>query len=122
VRRIDHGNAALEDAELTARLARDQVALTVCPLSNLRLCVVGDMRAHPLRRMLEAGLRATVNSDDPAYFGGYMNDNYRAVADALDLTNAELLALGRNAWLAAFLDEDTASRHLAAFDAFAAEA
>jgi adenosine deaminase len=79
VRRIDHGNRALEDADLTARLRADGIPLTVCPLSNLRLRGVMDMRQHPLKRMLDLGLRATVNSDDPAYFGGYMNENFRAV-------------------------------------------
>ena len=78
--RLDHGNRSLEDAALTERLKREQMTLTVCPLSNLKLCVVPDMEAHPIDAMLRAGLRATINSDDPAYFGGYMNDNYRAVA------------------------------------------
>ena len=77
VDRIDHGNRALEDPALTERLARERMTLTVCPLSNLKLCVVDDLEAHPMKRMLGPGLRATINSDDPAYFGGYVDDNYR---------------------------------------------
>ena len=118
--RIDHGNRALEDPQLVERLAASKMALTVCPLSNLRLCVVNDMAEHPLRRMLQAGLRATVNSDDPAYFGGYMTENYLAVAGALDLTRDELLTLGRNAYLGSFMDDAQKREALQRFDAFAA--
>lgn len=118
VQRIDHGNRALEDPDLTARLARAQIPLTVCPLSNLRLCVVKDMAQHPLRRMLQAGLKATLNSDDPAYFGGYVNENYLAVQQALDLTREEIVTLARNGFQAAFLDDATKQRHLAALDAY----
>jgi len=96
VSRIDHGNRALEDAVLVGRLARERMALTVCPLSNLRLRVVEDLSAHPLRRMLEKDLKASINSDDPAYFGGYVNDNYRALSGALALTRDEIAALVRN--------------------------
>jgi len=120
--RLDHGNAALDDPALTRRLAASEIALTVCPLSNLRLCVIDDMGDHPLRRMLEAGLRATVNSDDPAYFGGYMNENFEAVADALDLSHAELATLGRNAWAASLLPAHEKSEALARFDDWAARA
>lgn len=102
--RIDHGNAALEDEGLVAELVRRQVPLTVCPLSNLALCVVEDMKAHPLGRMLDLGLMATVNSDDPAYFGGYVNANYVAVAEALDLSEEELVRLARNSFEASLLD------------------
>ncbi|MDZ4367058.1 MAG: adenosine deaminase, partial [Afipia sp.] len=84
VDRIDHGNRSLEDPALVARLAARGITLTVCPLSNLKLCVVDDIATHPLKIMLDAGLHATVNSDDPSYFGGYVNANYQAVADALD--------------------------------------
>ncbi|MEM1397442.1 MAG: adenosine deaminase, partial [Pseudomonadota bacterium] len=90
VDRIDHGNRALEDPQLTERLAREGMTLTVCPLSNLKLCGVDDLKNHPLRRMLEAGLKATVNSDDPSYFGGYIGDNYIQIADALDLSTKDL--------------------------------
>jgi adenosine deaminase len=117
VRRIDHGNRALDDPALVARLAAEQVPLTVCPLSNLRLRVVPDMAAHPLRRMLRAGLMATINSDDPAYFGGYVTENFLAVRQALDLTAEEIVTLARNGFRAAFCDEATKERHLAAVDA-----
>ena len=104
VTRIDHGNSALDDPALVADLAARRVPLTVCPLSNLRLCVVDDLASHPLRRMLERGLLVTVNSDDPAYFGGYVNDNYVAVAEALGLGASELVRLARNSFEAAWLD------------------
>jgi adenine deaminase len=114
VDRIDHGNRALEDSALTARLAATGMALTVCPLSNLKLCVVKDLKAHPLKRMLDLGLKATVNSDDPAYFGGYLLDNYVAVAEALDLSRAELLTLARNSIEASYLPEAAKAKHLVA--------
>lgn len=117
VRRIDHGNRALDDPALVARLVAEQVPLTVCPLSNLRLRVVPDMAAHPLKRMLRAGLMATVNSDDPAYFGGYVTENFRAVRRALDLTAEEIVTVARNGFQAAFCDEATKQRHLEAVDA-----
>ncbi len=113
VDRIDHGNRALDDPALVARLARERMPLTVCPLSNLRLCVVDDMKDHPLRRMLQAGLMATVNSDDPAYFGGYVNENYLAAQQALDLGRDEIVALARNGFTAAFCDDAVKQRHLA---------
>lgn len=103
VDRIDHGNRALEDDALVRRLARDKVALTVCPLSNLRLQVVKDLREHPLRRMLDAGLTVTINSDDPAYFGGYVNENFTGIGTALGLSADELAALARNGFSASFI-------------------
>ncbi len=112
VDRIDHGNRSLEDAVLVARLADAGMCLTVCPLSNLKLCVVNDMTAHPLRRMLELGLMATVNSDDPAYFGGYINANFVAVAEALDLSRAELVTLARNGFTGAFLTDAECAGYL----------
>ncbi len=118
VDRIDHGNRALEDAGLVTRLASGAMCLTVCPLSNLKLCVVPDLTAHPLRRMLAAGLVATVNSDDPAYFGGYVNANFIAVADALNLSRDEIITLARNSFTGAFLDAADTARHLAAIDAW----
>ncbi|HEY8190186.1 MAG TPA: adenosine deaminase [Micavibrio sp.] len=105
VNRIDHGNRALEDQKLIRRLADDRMALTVCPLSNLKLCVVKDLTGHPLKKMLDLGLKATVNSDDPSYFGGYMNENFIAVAKGVGLTRAELLTLSRNAIDASFADD-----------------
>ncbi|PZQ23587.1 MAG: adenosine deaminase [Sphingopyxis macrogoltabida] len=118
VDRIDHGNRSLEDAALVARLAAEGMTLTVCPLSNLKLCVVGDMGAHPLRAMLDAGLCATVNSDDPSYFGGYVNANYLAVADALDLSKADLVTLARNSFIGSFLEDGEKAAHFAAIDAY----
>jgi adenine deaminase len=96
VKRIDHGNRSLEDDSLVARLAGERMALTVCPLSNLRLRVIDDLSHHPLRRMMDKGLVVTVNSDDPAYFGGYVGDNFRALAGALSLTREEIVAIARN--------------------------
>ena len=104
VDRVDHGNRALEDPALVDRLRRDQVPLTVCPLSNLKLAVVDDLAAHPLKRMLDIGLLATVNSDDPAYFGGYINANFARVGDALGMTRTDLKALADNSFAAAFRD------------------
>lgn len=120
VDRIDHGNRALEDDKLVARLAAEAMPLTVCPLSNLRLCVIDNMAQHPMRKMLQAGLMATVNSDDPAYFGGYVTENYLAVQQALGLTRAEILTLAGNGFKAAFIDDAATARHLAALDSYAA--
>jgi adenine deaminase len=117
VDRIDHGNRSLEDPALVARLARDRVALTVCPLSNLRLCVVDDLRRHPLRRMLDSGLVVTLNSDDPAYFGGYVSENFHAIQSALDLGETALRAIARNGFAASFMPESEKAAALAAFDA-----
>jgi adenosine deaminase len=116
VDRIDHGNRSLEDDALVARLVRDRMALTVCPLSNLRLRVVKDMQQHPLRRMLEKGLFVTLNSDDPAYFGGYMSENFLAVQSALHLGGEELRAIARNGFAASFMPETEKAATLAAFD------
>ena len=116
--RLDHGNRSLEDPALVERLVKARMTLTVCPLSNLRLCVVSDLKQHPLRRMLSLGLRATVNSDDPAYFGGYLNDNYKAVADALSLTRDEIVTLAKNSFLGSFLSDADKARHLVAIDAY----
>ncbi|BCA59377.1 adenosine deaminase [Sphingomonas sp. HMP6] len=118
--RLDHGNRSLEDPVLVARLARSAMTLTVCPLSNLKLCVVGDMAAHPIDRMLREGLRATINSDDPAYFGGYVADNYRAIEAARGLPRADLVTLARNSFLGSFLPDDVVAGHLAALDAYVA--
>lgn len=120
VHRIDHGNRSLEDTALVARLAAEKMPLTVCPLSNLRLCVVADMKDHPLRRMLQAGLLATVNSDDPAYFGGYVTENYLAVQQALELTRDEIVTLAGNGFCAAFIDDSARMQHLKALAAYAA--
>ena len=116
VERIDHGIRACEDPALLARLGRDRIPLTVCPLSNLRLRVVKDMADHPLKRMLDLGLFVTVNSDDPSYFGGYLNENYRAAQQALGLTHSEIADIGRNGFAASFLAEGEKAEALAAFD------
>jgi adenosine deaminase len=116
--RLDHGNRSLEDPELVARLARTGMTLTVCPLSNLKLCVVDDMADHPIDRMLREGLRATINSDDPAYFGGYVAANYRAAAAARGLDRRDLAALARNSFLGSFLPDKAVAVHLAALDAY----
>lgn len=120
VDRIDHGNRSLEDDDLVARLARKQIPLTVCPQSNLRLAVVKDMRDHPIRDMLGMGLKATINSDDPAYFGGYVNDNFKVLVDAVDLARDEIIELVRNSFEASFLEPADIERHLQAVDRIAA--
>jgi adenosine deaminase len=106
VMRIDHGNRSLEDPVLVAELVKRQVPLTVCPLSNLKLKVVKDMTKHPLSEMLQKGMLATVNSDDPAYFGGYMNENYQAVSKSLNLSKEQIVQLAKNSFTASFLDEN----------------
>jgi adenine deaminase len=116
VDRIDHGNRSLEDPKLVRRLTEEQMTLTICPLSNLMLRVVKDLRAHPLKHMLDLGLRATVNSDDPAFFGGYIADNFRALADALALTKTEIVTLAKNSFLGSFLGDDDKMSHIAAID------
>jgi len=103
VERIDHGVHCDEDANLVDRLVREQIPLTMCPLSNLKLCVVRDLGAHNFARLLRQGVAVTINSDDPAYFGGYIGENYRATASALDLTADELVAVAKNAVRASFL-------------------
>jgi adenine deaminase len=120
--RIDHGNRALEDPALVRRIADAGLTLTICPLSNLKLCVIDRIEDSPVARMLEAGLRATINSDDPAYFGGYVNENYRAVATALDLSKAQIIQLAENSFLGSFLPPDVQARHIAEIRAVAEEA
>jgi adenosine deaminase len=118
--RLDHGNRSLEDPALVRRLVEEGMTLTVCPLSNLKLCVVPDMAAHPIDRMLAEGLRATINSDDPAYFGGYVAGNYRAVAAARGLGKTQLATLARNSFTGSFVDDDAKAAHLARLDAYVA--
>lgn len=119
--RIDHGVRCLEDRSLTRRLEADRIPLTVCPFSNVKLRVVDTLEQHPLARMLEHGLCATVNSDDPAYFGGYVGENLAGVAEALRLDDATILALARNSFEASFLDDAARARHLAELDSAARE-
>ena len=122
VRRIDHGVRCEEDPALVERLARDRIPLTVCPLSNLKLKVFERLEQHNLKRLLEAGLCVTVNSDDPAYFGGYVLENYLAAQRALGLTRAQLAALARNSIAGSFLDREAKCRWMAAIDACAQQA
>ena len=120
VDRIDHGNRCLDDPLLVARLARDATTLTVCPLSNVALRNVDRLEDHPIDRMLDAGLRATIHSDDPAYFGGYIAENFRATAKARGLTRDQLATLARNSFLGSFLPDDALASELARLDAFLA--
>lgn len=118
VERIDHGVRCLEDAALTARLVREGVPLTVCPLSNIKLCVFDKIEQHNLRQLLDAGLVATVNSDDPAYFGGYMNANFEACFQGLPLEREHARRLAQNGFTAAFLDQAAKDAYLVEVDAF----
>jgi adenosine deaminase len=104
--RIDHGVRCIEDPVLVERLRSERVPLTVCPLSNVKLRVFDSMRTHNLPQLLDAGLCVTINSDDPAYFGGYINENFHAVGEAFDLTQDQLRALARNSFEAAFMEEE----------------
>lgn len=120
VDRLDHGNRALEDAALVRRLAESQIALTVCPLSNYKLAGVADMRAHPIKKMLDLGLKATVNSDDPAYFGGYMNENFEAITQSLNLTKEDILILARNGFEASFCSDAEKQTMISRLEAYGA--
>ncbi len=117
VDRIDHGNRAMEDPGLVQRIVDTGMTLTNCPLSNLKLKVIDRMETSPVRAMLDLGMAVTVNSDDPAYFGGYLNDNFQAVATALDLDDGQLATLARNSFTGSFLPQAEKDRHLAAIDA-----
>ncbi len=118
VSRIDHGNHALDDKKLVSRLAKEKIPLTICPLSNLRLCVVTDLKQHPLVRMLANGLNVTINSDDPAYFGGYIGDNYYAISKALHLTHEQLVLISRNSFESSFLSKKEKVKHRRRLDGF----
>ena len=112
VERIDHGVQSSKDASLMQRLAQDRIALTVCPLSNLKLCVFADLASHNLRQLLDAGLAATINSDDPAYFGGYMNDNFTQTFAATGLNAQHAYTLARNSFEASFIDASAKQRYI----------
>ena len=112
IARIDHGNNCLTDEVLVKRLVDEKIALTVCPLSNLELKVVDDLKDHPLKKMLNLGLKATVNSDDPAYFGGYMNANFLQTAEALDLTKEDVKTLLKNSFEYSLLSDDEKQKYL----------
>lgn len=118
VRRIDHGNRALEDPGLVAELVESRIPLTVCPLSNHKLGVVACLERHPLRDMLDAGLMVTLNSDDPAFFGGYINENYQAMQDNLGIDDHTLAGIARNSFAAAFIDGHRQDELLAELDEY----
>ncbi|MFN3353453.1 MAG: adenosine deaminase [Brevundimonas sp.] len=118
--RMDHGNRSMEDEALIARLAAERMTLTVCPLSNLKLCVVKDLKDHPVPEMLRRGLHVTLNSDDPAYFGGYVNDNYRALAEAVGLSREDVVRVARNSFEGSFLSDADKAARLAEIDAYLA--
>lgn len=120
VDRLDHGNRCLDDKALVERLAQEKIGLTVCPLSNLKLCVVDDLAKHPMRTLLENGLQASINSDDPAYFGGHMNANFLATAEALDLNREELIAFAKIGFETSFLSDSEKETALAKVEAYLA--
>lgn len=119
--RIDHGNACIDDPALVTELAKAQTPLTLCPLSNLRLKVIPSMEAQPLRKLMAGGVRVTINSDDPSYFGGYVNANFKACRETFALTRAELTELARNSFTAAFLPQNVRQGYLEMIDAHAAQ-
>ena len=116
VERIDHGVRSIDDEKLVAELIKRQIPLTVCPLSNLKLKVVTDLKDHPLKKMLNMNLMVTINSDDPSYFGGYVNQNYLEVAEALDLTKDDILVLAKNSFTSSFLTEGEKKRFMDKID------
>lgn len=118
ISRIDHGNNCLKDEVLIKRLVNEKIALTVCPLSNLELQVVKNLRDHPLKKMLNLGLKATVNSDDPAYFGGYLNENFLQTIETLDLTKDEVKQLVKNSFEYSLLPEDEKQEYLSEVENF----
>ncbi len=122
VSRIDHGVRCVEDERLVVRLVDEEIPLTVCPLSNVKLRVFSSLEQHNLGQLLRRGVRVTVNSDDPAYFGGYIAQNYSETARALNLTTGEVVQLARNSFLASFLPATAQRRHLEEIDALLAEA
>lgn len=116
VKRIDHGVRCLEDPELVERLVKEKMPLTVCPLSNVKLCVFKKMEDHNLKKLLDAGVYAMINSDDPAYFGGYLLENYQATQKGLGLSLKEIQTLAKNSFTASFLSDAEKKNHLASID------
>ena len=112
VSRIDHGNNSIEDKKLLDRLVTEQIPLTMCPLSNLKLKVVNDLKNHPAKKMLDKNMLITINSDDPAYFGGYLNENYLSLAEALDLSKEDIYKLAKNSFTASFLDDNIKKEYI----------
>jgi adenosine deaminase len=118
--RMDHGNRSMEDPALVRRIVAEGMTLTVCPLSNHRLCVVDDLKDHPVPEMLRQGIGVTLNSDDPAYFGGYVNENYRQLAAAVGLTREQLTLMAKNSFAGSFLSEADKAARIAEVEAYAA--
>ncbi|UKN00099.1 adenosine deaminase [Paracrocinitomix mangrovi] len=118
ITRIDHGNRSMDDPELVKKLAENQIPLTLCPLSNLELCVINDLKDHPVVKMMEQGLLVTVNSDDPAYFGGYMNENYLGIAKALNMSKEQITELAKNSFKASLLTEVEKDKRIAEIEAY----
>lgn len=119
VDRIDHGNNALDNPTLVKEIVQKEMALTVCPLSNQKLKVVPDLTKHPIKKMVDLGIKATINSDDPAYFGGYLNENYFAIIENLQLSKKEILTLIKNGFSASFMEEKFKNQWIAKVDSFA---
>lgn len=118
VSRVDHGNRSLDDEKLVKVLSDKKMPLTVCPLSNLKLKVIQDIHQHPLKKMLNANLLVTINSDDPSYFGGYVNENYSALANALNLSKEEITQLAKNSFTASFLSESEKQKYIASVETY----
>jgi len=116
INRLDHGNRAMESNALIEKLVKNKIALTVCPLSNLKLCVVDSLANHPILDMLERNLLVTINSDDPSYFGGYINENFIALANSLDLEPHHVITLVKNSFIGSFLSEKQVSKHIVEID------
>ena len=121
INRLDHGNRAMDDEKLLVELKDRKMGLTLCPLSNRKLQVVSDLKNHPIKKMLDLGLKVTVNSDDPAYFGGYMNDNFIAITEALNLSEKDLYDLSKNAIEVSFVNDIRKDEMLAKLDAWAVD-
>jgi adenosine deaminase len=118
VERIDHGIKCLEDPKLVERLVKNRIPLTTCPLSNVKLDVVSNIGEFPLRQMLDANLLITINSDDPAYFGGYLSQNYSAVAESFNLTREDLRLLAKNSFQASFASVEEKTKWMAMVDEY----
>jgi adenosine deaminase len=118
IHRIDHGNNCLKDDDLVKEIVRRDIALTVCPLSNTALQVVKNMKDHPLKKMMDLGLKVTVNSDDPAYFGGQVNQNYKAIRKALNLTKLDIYTLAKNSFQYSLLDNASKQNYIEELDQF----
>ncbi len=118
IKRIDHGNNALQDDKLVKEIIKRNMALTVCPLSNKALQVVPDLKNHPLKKMMELGLKPTINSDDPAYFGGQVNQNYIEIQEALNLTKRDIYELAKNSFEYSLLDDAAKKKHMTALEEY----